>query len=80
MLGLVTTQPKVKAPPAPPVRLKKDSLWRSMLTRTEVTIQDHTDRRFYTGIVNNVGVEDGSGSSFLVTLSTGQKLWHRTSD
>lgn len=86
-----TSRRPCKIAPPPPARLiikpqmpriarPKAALFASMTGRTQITLQDHCTRLSYTGIVNQITVEDGSGSSFIVTLHSGTRLYHRTID
>jgi hypothetical protein len=61
-------------------QLSKDTLWRSLTERIAIVLVDSATGIAHSGIVNNVGVEDGSGSSFLVTLQCGTVVYHRSRD
>jgi len=51
--------------------MTRQELFDAMVNRTPVTIKKHK------GIINQIAVEDGSGYSFIVTLSNGITLYVR---
>lgn len=51
-------------PPPPAKRIRtRESAWLAMLSREVVTVGD------YTGLINSIGMEDGSGHSFIIEMS-----------
>jgi len=74
----VATPARLARPNRP--RLYKDALWRSLVSRRPLTIVDSATGAVYSGVINGLHVEDGSGSSFIVTMQDGSQLYHRSCD
>ena len=64
----------------PIMSINKQLLFDSMVNREIITVQDHITHKIYNGVVNFIGIEDKSGSSFIIALDTGKYLYHRTID
>ncbi len=60
--------------------MNKNQLWDSMVNGVSIVVWDSATRVFSRGIVRTIQAEDGSGSSFNVTLHTGKTVYVRTID
>lgn len=67
ILRTATVAP-VNPPKQPQASHKRVDLFNSMCSGTPITVMSRPDGRLYTGIVNSITREDGSGHKFLIRL------------